>query len=40
MALDEALAWTVDWYKAQLRGEDMHRLTLQQIERYARAGAS
>jgi CDP-glucose 4,6-dehydratase len=37
LPLDEALAWTVDWYKAQLRGDDMRRATLGQIERYAQA---
>jgi CDP-glucose 4,6-dehydratase len=35
LALDEALAWTVDWYRAFLRREDMRRVTLSQIARYA-----
>ena len=35
LALDESLAWTVDWYKAFLRKEDMRRFTLSQLARYA-----
>ena len=35
LPLDEALAWTVDWYKAHLRREDMRGVTLAQIARYA-----
>jgi CDP-glucose 4,6-dehydratase len=35
LGLDEALAWTVDWYKACLGREDMRRVTLAQIARYA-----
>jgi len=35
LALDEALAWTVDWYKAFLGRQDMRRVTLAQIARYA-----
>ena len=35
MGLDEALRWTVEWYKAELRGEDMQRRSFEQIERYA-----
>ena len=34
-----AVEWTVDWYKAYLRREDMRRQTLAQIERYARLEA-
>jgi CDP-glucose 4,6-dehydratase len=34
LELDQALAWTVDWYKASLRGEDMRALTAGQIARY------
>jgi CDP-glucose 4,6-dehydratase len=34
MALDRALEWTVDWYKASLRGEDMQAFTLSQIAHY------
>ena len=33
--LDQALGWTVDWYKASLRGEDMRALTAGQIAKYA-----
>ncbi len=36
--LDQALAWTVDWYQASLRGEDMRALTALQIGKYAQAG--
>lgn len=34
--LEQALAWTVDWYKASLRGEDMRKVTAGQIAGYAR----
>ena len=34
LELEQALGWTVEWYKAHLRSEDMYRLTLEQIERY------
>lgn len=34
MALDQALEWTVEWYKASLRGDDMQAFTLSQIWRY------
>jgi CDP-glucose 4,6-dehydratase len=34
LSLDEALEWTVDWYKKQAGGEDAGALTLAQIERY------
>lgn len=34
LALDEALKWTVDWYKAFLGRQDMRQLTLRQITRY------
>ncbi|MFI4981563.1 MAG: CDP-glucose 4,6-dehydratase, partial [Nevskiales bacterium] len=32
--LDQALAWTVEWYQAQLSGQDMLALSTAQIERY------
>jgi CDP-glucose 4,6-dehydratase len=35
LALDDALAWTVDWYRAFLGRQDMRRVTLAQIARYA-----
>ena len=35
LALEEALAWTVDWYKAFLGRQDVRRVTLAQIARYA-----
>jgi CDP-glucose 4,6-dehydratase len=38
--LDEAIAWTVDWYKASQRGADMQAFTLDQISRYQRAAAT
>lgn len=34
LELDETLDWLVDWYKAQVQGEDMRELTLAQIESY------
>lgn len=37
--LDEALAWTVDWYKACLRGEDMREVTAGQIARHGCASS-
>ena len=35
LSLEETLAWTVDWYKAFMRGDDVRELTLQQISKYA-----
>ena len=35
LPLDEALAWTVDWYKAFLGRQDVRRVSLAQIARYA-----
>lgn len=34
LGLDRALEWTVLWYKASLRGEDMRALSLRQIADY------
>jgi CDP-glucose 4,6-dehydratase len=34
LTLDEALAWTVDWYRAFYAGRDMRRSSLEQIRRY------
>lgn len=34
LALGESLAWITDWYRAFERGNDVARLTRQQIERY------
>lgn len=34
LALEDALTSTVDWYKAFMKGEDVRRLTLEQIARY------
>jgi CDP-glucose 4,6-dehydratase len=34
LALHEALAWTVDWYKRQHAGEDARALAYEQIDRY------
>jgi CDP-glucose 4,6-dehydratase len=34
---DEAVAWTMDWYKALSAGEDMRSVTLAQIESFAKA---
>ena len=38
--LDRALDWTVEWYRAYHRDEDVGALTLAQIERYASLRAS
>jgi len=35
LGLEDALAWTVEWYKGFLRREDMRRMSQQQIARYA-----
>jgi hypothetical protein len=35
--LGEALSWTVEWYKRQLKGEAVGALVGEQIERYERA---
>lgn len=34
LGLDKALEWTVEWYKAYQRGDDMRGLTEDQIDRY------
>ena len=34
LGLDKALEWTVEWYKAYKRGDDMRGLTEGQIDRY------
>jgi CDP-glucose 4,6-dehydratase len=34
LPLDNALAWIVEWYKAFKNGDDLQKITLQQIERY------
>ena len=39
-SLEEALSHTVRWHQAWLRGEDMQRLSRQQIEAYQQASAS
>jgi CDP-glucose 4,6-dehydratase len=36
--LDEAVRWTVEWHRAQARGEDVRALTLDQIAAYERRG--
>ncbi len=36
LELDQALEWTVDWYKACLRGADMGEVTARQIASYRR----
>ena len=36
MSLDQALEWTVEWYKAYLHGDDVRKLTAAQIARYER----
>ena len=40
LSLDEALRWTVDWYKAEASGADMREFTIQQIVAYNRLQAS
>jgi CDP-glucose 4,6-dehydratase len=32
--LEDALERVVDWHEAQHRGEDMHRVSVEQIERF------
>jgi CDP-glucose 4,6-dehydratase len=34
MDLDQALVWTIDWYKSYQRGDDMRALTERQIANY------
>lgn len=34
LALEEALAWSVEWYRAYQRGENLRRITEEQILRY------
>jgi CDP-glucose 4,6-dehydratase len=34
LGFDETLAWTAEWYGAFLRGEDVRRLTFEQVDRY------
>lgn len=38
LPLDEALAWTVEWYRAFADGADAAAITIDQIERYQRLG--
>ena len=38
--VEEALAWTADWYREQVRGASAVELTLGQIERYEARGRS
>jgi CDP-glucose 4,6-dehydratase len=38
--LDMALAWTIDWYQAQLKGEEAASITVAQIARYCDLGRS
>jgi CDP-glucose 4,6-dehydratase len=38
--LDMALAWTIDWYQAQLKGEEAASITIAQIARYGDLGRS
>ena len=38
LRLETALEWLVTWYKAQAAGEDMHRLSLEQIAAYEHLG--
>jgi CDP-glucose 4,6-dehydratase len=40
LRLDEALEWTVRWYKDCLRGGDARDLSLRQIERYQALAAA
>jgi CDP-glucose 4,6-dehydratase len=40
LSLDEALAWTLDWYRADAQNNDMRGFSMRQIEAYAaRAGS-
>jgi hypothetical protein len=34
LSLDHALELVVDWHRAQQRGEDMRRVSLEQIARF------
>jgi CDP-glucose 4,6-dehydratase len=34
LGLEDALAWTAEWYRAQLAGEDLRAITSAQIDRY------
>ena len=34
LGFDETLEWTAEWYSAFLRGEDVSRLTFEQVDRY------
>jgi len=40
LSLEQAIAWTTDWYSAQARGQDARALSLAQIRDYARLGAA
>jgi CDP-glucose 4,6-dehydratase len=39
LALDQALDWSVEWYKASLRGDHMQTFTCSQIEEYMKLEA-
>lgn len=40
MNVEQALEWTVDWYRASLEGKDMLDFSMQQISEYQRLGVS
>ena len=40
LRLEQALEWTVNWYKKFLRGESALTLTEEQIDRFGRLGQS
>ena len=40
LRLETALAWLVEWYKAQAAGADVPQLTLEQIARYEQLGTA
>lgn len=39
LSLDKALEWTVDWYKAYQRKQDMYAVSLEQINQYQKMAA-
>jgi CDP-glucose 4,6-dehydratase len=36
LGMDRALEWTIDWYRAWHRGQEMRPVTLEQIDRYGK----
>ena len=36
LSIDEAIAWTLEWYRAYANGKDMKEYSVRQIEKFLR----